>query len=188
MRPLLASRAWRAPLDPGRWQHLAPNASRDHIAAGGYQHDRYEARVHDNFEAALDRLTRYAIFPPARMRAAVCSPDARVALGVTIVQRVRFGPLALESAVRVVEYERSAGAARFAYATLDGHPERGIASFALERQPSELRFIAEAWSRPGHLLAWLGRPLARHLQRSITREAVAHFSSGGPAQRGPSRA
>jgi uncharacterized protein (UPF0548 family) len=180
MQLLLASRAWLSPIDSARWAPLAPNASREGIARGGYLHDRYEQRVDDTFESALERLLRYDIFPPARMRARVCSPDARVATGVTIVQRVRFGPIALESAVRVIEQVHSADAASFAYATLEGHPERGIASFALERHPGELRFVAEAWSRPGNPLARFGRPLARHLQRSITREAVAYFCERRP--------
>ena len=175
MQLLVASRAWLSPIDSARWASLAPNASREGIARGGYLHDRYERRVDDSFESALERLLHYDIFPPARMRARVCSRDGWVATGVTIVQRVRFGPIALESAVRVIEHERSAGAARFAYATLEGHPERGIASFALEHHSGELRFVAEAWSRPGNPLARLGRPVARHLQRGITREAVAHF-------------
>jgi uncharacterized protein (UPF0548 family) len=180
MQLLLASRAWASRIEGARWERLAPNASRESIARGGYVHDRYEGRVEGSFESALDRLLRYDVFPPERMRARVCSPDARIATGVTIVQRVRIGPLALETAVRVIECEQAAGAARFAYATLQGHPERGIASFALERHASELRFVAEAWSLPGNSLARLGRPVARHLQRSITREAIAYFCASGP--------
>jgi uncharacterized protein (UPF0548 family) len=184
MQHLLASRAWASRIEAARWQRLAPNASRESIARGGYVHDRYEGRVDGSFESALDRLLRYDIFPPERMRALVCSPDARVAIGVTIVQRVRFGPLALETAVRVIECEHTADAARFAYATLHGHPERGIAGFALERGPNELRLIAEAWSQPGNALARLGRPLARQLQRSITREAIAYFCASRPPTAG----
>lgn len=175
MQLLLASRAWASRMEGARWQRLAPNASRQSIERPGHLHDRYEGRVEGPFENALDRLLRYDIFPPERMRARVCSPDARIAAGVTIVQRIRIGALALETAVRVIEHEQTADAARFAYATLRGHPERGIASFALERHPSELRFIIEAWSRPGNTLAHLGRPFARHLQRTFTREALEHF-------------
>jgi uncharacterized protein (UPF0548 family) len=184
MHVLLASRAWVSPIEAVPWLRLAPNASRDDIAEGGYLHDRYEGRVEGSFERALDRLLRYDIFPPERMRARVCGPDAFVATGVTIVQRVRFGPLALETAVRVIECEQAAEAARFAYATLEGHPERGIASFALERRASELCFIAEAWSRPGNALAQLGRPIARQLQRSITRDAITHFCASRPLTTG----
>jgi uncharacterized protein (UPF0548 family) len=180
MQLLLANRAWASRLEAARWKRLAPNASRASIARGGYHHDHYAGRVEGSFESALDRLLRYDIFPPERLRALVSSPDGRVATGVTIVQRVRFGPLALEAAVRVIECELTADAARFAYATLHGHPERGIASFALERHPSGLRFIAQAWSRPGNNLARLGRPLARRLQRSITREAIEYFCESPP--------
>lgn len=180
MQLRLASRAWVSPIEAARWERFAPSASRDNVALGGYLHDRYEGRIASSFESARERLLRYDIFPSERMRARVCSSDARVAVGVTIVQRVRFGLLALETAVRVIECEHSADAARFAYATLQGHPERGIASFAVEHHPGELRFIAEAWSRPGNALARLGRPVARHLQRSITREAVASFCQSQP--------
>ena len=140
MQLLRASHAWHSPFDATRWQGLSPNATRESVAGGGYVHDRYEGRVEDSFDGAVERLSRYAIFPPQRMRAAVCSPDGRVAVGVTIVQRVRFAAVALESAVRVIECERSPDAASFAYATLEGHPERGIASFAIERTLVNLHY------------------------------------------------
>jgi uncharacterized protein (UPF0548 family) len=75
---------------------------------------------------------RYDIFPPTRLRSRVCTPDGIVSIGATIVQRVRLGPVTLETAVRVIEHQRSAESGRFAYATLDGHPEQGIASFEVE--------------------------------------------------------
>jgi uncharacterized protein (UPF0548 family) len=173
MKLLLASHFQTHPLDPLPWARIAQNSSLEHIARGGHVHDRYEGLVHDTFENALERLWRYDIFPPWRMRTWV--PPKVICPGDTIVQLVRFGPLALETAVRVIEIARTPDSASLAYATLEGHPELGVARFEIRRSSAELRFIIEAWSRPGNTLARLGRPLARHLQRSITREAIDHF-------------
>jgi uncharacterized protein (UPF0548 family) len=154
---------------------LGANSDRQSVAAGGYVHDRYEGIVRSSFESALARLFRYDIFPPTRLRSRVCTSDGLVAIGATIVQRVRLGPIALETAVRVIEHQRTRQSGRFAYATLEGHPEQGIASFEVEQHGPNLRFIAQAWSRPGNLTARLGRPLARSFQRAITREALQYF-------------
>jgi uncharacterized protein (UPF0548 family) len=180
MRILLSSQAWVGEIDPSRWTALGANSDRQSIAAGGYVHDRYEGLVRGSIESALARLVRYDIFPPTRLRSRVCTPDGLVALGATIVQRVRLGPIALETAVRVIEHQLTAQSGRFAYATLEGHPERGIASFEVEHDGADLRFIAQAWSRPGNLPARIGRPLARSFQRAITREALQHFCASSP--------
>jgi uncharacterized protein (UPF0548 family) len=151
------------------------NATREQIAHGGFVHDFYQAPFTGDFERAVDALLAYRIFAPHRMIAHVCTRDHRVAVGATIVQRVLMGPLAIETAVRVIEMDRTANRVSFAYATLSGHPERGVASFAVVRGSEGSSFEAHAWSRAGHWLTILGRPISRALQRSMTREAVASF-------------
>lgn len=168
-------RASSEPITPGSWQDHPVNATRQSVSDGGYQLDVYEGVCSSSFELALERLFRYDIFPPHRMRARVCSPDGDVAVGTTIVQRVFLGPLALETAVRVIECSRGVLAGSFAYATTEGHPEQGIASFEVQRLDAQTRFVARAWSRPGNIAARLGRPVSRRLQQTFTREAVAHF-------------
>jgi uncharacterized protein (UPF0548 family) len=138
-------------------------------------HDVYEAAFNGDFAYAVDALLGYRIFVPSRMRAHVCTPDRRVAVGATIVQRVVLGPLVIETAVRVIEVDRSSDRVSFAYATLSGHPERGIASFAVTRTETGGKFEAQAWSRAGHWLTMVGRPVSRALQRAMTREAVVSF-------------
>jgi uncharacterized protein (UPF0548 family) len=86
-----------------------------------------------------------------------------------------LGPISIETAVRVIELDRNPDRASFTYATLSGHPERGIASFAAIRTGTGAKFEAEAWSRAGNWLTMVGRPVSRALQRSMTREAVAWF-------------
>jgi uncharacterized protein (UPF0548 family) len=134
------------------------------------------------FAQLEDRLWRYDIFPPELVEARVCSDDGRLHEGTTIIQRVALGPLTVESAVRVVRAWRDRGpngeAAGFSYATLEGHPERGVSTFVLRRdQQDQLTFAIHARSRPGSVLTRLGRPVARWFQRPITRAALEHFTT-----------
>lgn len=134
------------------------------------------------FERAVDRLFRYDIFPPELMRACVCTADGRIAPDAVVVQRVRVGLPIMESAVRVVDvWHRQAADsadAGFAYATLEGHPERGVSRFRVVRERSIVRFEIEAISRPGSVLTSIARPIARRFQQSATRAALRHFASG----------
>jgi uncharacterized protein (UPF0548 family) len=175
MRILTATNARKAPFVCADWSALDANATRDDVGRGGYVHDIYEAPLVGDFDRAVEALLTYQIFAPQRMYAHVCTADHRVAVGATIVQRVALGPVALETAVRVVELERTIDRAYFAYATLQGHPERGVASFAVIRTGADKKFEAQAWSRSGTWLTTLARPVSRALQRALTREAVRSF-------------
>lgn len=183
--------------DCDAWAKLEPSASRADAGRGVL--DRYSVDLEPAsgltreavLARAIDALQRYRIFPPERMRAAVCTPDRRIAPGATIVQRLFIGSMGLETAVRVVDqFDVETGAARrvgFTYATLRGHPERGIATFAVNRHaPSgALTFTIESWSRSGHWLTLAGRPLSRWMQKVFTREALAHFRSSVTAPSPP---
>jgi uncharacterized protein (UPF0548 family) len=97
------------------------------------------------------------------------------------VQYVAVGPFSLEAAVRVVRvWNVRAGDASetgFTYATLQGHPERGLSTFRLRWSPDgRMTFLIEARSRPGSVLTRLTRPLARRFQRKATEAALAHFA------------
>ena len=180
MRFLTATEARQAPFACGVWSKLIPNASRQTVAAGGYVHEKYDGQITRDFDSAADALFGYEIFAPQRMVAHICTTDGRVAVDATIVQRVVLGPVAVETAVRVIEVERTADRAFFAYVTLRGHPERGIASFAVVREGVQIRFQMEAWSRAGSWLTVIGRPVSRAIQHWITREAVSSFCAARP--------
>jgi uncharacterized protein (UPF0548 family) len=182
MELMSARRAASDPVDAAAWEGHAANTSRDAIAGGGYLHDYYEGLVAGTLEAALERLFTYDIFPPRRMRARVCAPEGVVVVGATIVQRVFMGPVALETAVKVLELEQSPRRGFFAYATTAGHPERGIASFEVLSEASGIKFVAQAWSRPGNAAAVIGRPISRWLQKLFTAEAVEYFCADAPAR------
>jgi uncharacterized protein (UPF0548 family) len=183
MRILSKRKGLEAPFSCDEWSHLATNSSREE-AAQGFLHDTYESTFDGDFARAVDALLEYRIFAPSRMYAQVCTPDRRVAVGATIVQRVIWGPISIETAVRVIEVDRSPDHASFTYATLRGHPERGVASFAVTRVGAGGRFEAQAWSRAGHWLTTIGKPVSRYLQRTITREAVVSFCALASRGRG----
>ena len=125
--------------------------------------------------AVESRLLTYQVFPPHRMRARVCTADGRISPGATIVQRTLFPPFAIESAVRVIEFELTADRVSFSYATVDGHPERGIETFSVTRLGKEVRLEVDGWSKSGNWLTVAGYPVARALQKLITRDAIAAF-------------
>jgi uncharacterized protein (UPF0548 family) len=140
------------------------------------------------FELLDQRLRRYDIFPPRLMRAEICSGDGLVHDGTTIVQRVRVGPIRLEAGVRVLRVWRhrdgDAEESGFTYATLRGHPERGVSTFRIRRRldRDDIAFLIDVRSRPGTLLTRLTRPLARRFQRRATDAALDHVSRPIPVR------
>ncbi|MBI3333395.1 MAG: DUF1990 family protein, partial [Candidatus Omnitrophica bacterium] len=123
----------------------------------------------------------YKIYPPHRMRAKVCSIDARVGLGAIIVQRIFLGPVGFETGVRVVncfdredQFERKRG---FTYATLQGHPEKGRATFVVcqQKDSGRTRFVIQTQSNRVRI-AGLGS-LAYLIQKWSNNEALNYFRS-----------
>jgi uncharacterized protein (UPF0548 family) len=151
--------------------------------------DRYEVRLTARpgedatalFQRATARLWSYDIFPPSVMRPTVCSDDGRVQRGSVIVQRVRIGPVVIEAGVRVIDtwtkQAEDLEEAGFAYATLAGHPERGVSRFRVSRVGDDVAFGIEARSRPGTLVTRIGRPMSRRFQLAATRDALTYFAS-----------
>lgn len=122
------------------------------------------------FARARDRLARYDVYRPERLRARVFTADGQMAPGALVVQRIRMGPVAFEAPVRVVDFtdraDEKGAAYGYAYATLQGHPERGVARFllVLERPRGEVVFRISSWSMPGHWSTRAARGLARRVQ------------------------
>jgi uncharacterized protein (UPF0548 family) len=63
----------------------------------------------------------------------------------------------------------------FAYGTLTNHAEMGEEIFEVSLTPesSEVVYTIRAVSKPRATLAWLGYPLARHLQARFRRDSIA---------------
>jgi uncharacterized protein (UPF0548 family) len=128
------------------------------------------------FERVRKRLFDYEIFPPRLVGHAVI-PAGEITEGCTVVQRLGVGRVFLESATRVVDVWRmpeSAGArsAGFAYVTVQGHPERGVATFEVRQEQDGVFVVLTARSVPGTMLTKLAGPVMRLVQRTITKRAV----------------
>ena len=68
------------------------------------------------------------------------------------------------------------GSVGFTYGTLEGHSERGLATFAIDPDGGDgLRFRIETWSSPAGVVGVLGGPIARKVQQRFTSEALDHF-------------
>jgi uncharacterized protein (UPF0548 family) len=188
-------RAEREPLEArlAVWQGRTPTAA---LSDRKGRHDRYSvaltngdgADVPGLLERASEALWLYDIYPPRRMRSLVCSPDHRVSEGALIIQRIIFGPTAVEAAVRVVELFGPEGPViGFSYVTLQGHAESGVATFFVARDDAgSLTFNIESWSRASGGVSTLMAPLSRRLQMAFTQEALIHFrrtvrARGAPA-------
>jgi uncharacterized protein (UPF0548 family) len=145
-----------------------------------------DADIGSWFRRLEDRLLTYQVFPPRLMRAHLCSDGGHIHEGTTIVQRVAIGPLTLEAGVRVIRvwhHEDAEGEETgFTYATLQGHPERGISTFRLRRRtdPPSIDLLIDVRSRPGSWLTRLARPVARRFQIRATEAALAYFTSAEP--------
>lgn len=170
-------------------RYLQSAATSDRAGPAKGQRDIYRQRVlvraderaADAFDRVRRRLFNYDIFPPKLVGHQIV-PCGHIALGSTIVQRIGVG-ISLEAATRVVDVwdttegdgERCAG---FAYVTLQGHPERGVATFEVRQTADDDVFVVlTANSIAGTLLTRLARPLVRLVQRSITRRAVSRLAS-----------
>jgi uncharacterized protein (UPF0548 family) len=138
------------------------------------------------FRRFEDRLLAYRVFPPDLMHAHICSEDDRLREGTTIVQRVAIGPLTLEAGVRVIRVwhheDEDIDETGFTYATLQGHPERGISTFRLRRRtaPPSIDLLIDVRSRPGVWLTRVARPIARRFQIRATKAALAYLISTDP--------
>ena len=80
---------------------------------------------------------------------------------------------------RIVRTVDEPGRFGFAYSTLPGHPEEGEEAFLIETDDTgTVAFNVEAISRPAALVAKLGAPVSRMVQRrTATRylEGLAHY-------------
>jgi len=128
------------------------------------------------FARIRNRLLRYEIYPESVVKSAICPPSELVS-NALIVQRTFFGPIALESAVRVISLldrpNDPEPATAFTYVTLKGHPERGIATFSLQLRPgNEVVFSIETCSWPGTWLTSVLSPVTMLIQRLLALAAL----------------
>lgn len=186
LRPQLAGRLRSHPVAFEKWRGRPITALEGEIAE--WPIDEYATVVpgpfsdprdaEAAFERVRDRILRLRLFPPQSISLYAATPDARAALGATVVQHFFLGPLAVESGVRIVGLEdRADDASRhvsLTWATLKGHPERGIETFSARMDAGGMIHVAiHARSRPGALVVRLASPIARRLQVRLSHQSLA---------------
>ncbi len=153
-------------------------ATRDASAPAGYTVDHNRVRVGtgaDAFDRAVAALHAWRM--TALGWSSIHPAGAAIAPGETVVVVARHYGFWSLNACRIVYVldEEADGVRRvgFAYGTLPAHGAVGEERFCVEwhRADDGVWYDLLAFSRPGHLLARLGRPLVRRLQRRFGRES-----------------
>jgi len=120
-----------------------------------------------DFGAAAESLMTWRMHERAGLKVRASAP--RAAHDVVLEMRLGVGPLALRIPCRVVYVIEEPDRAGFAYGTLPGHPESGEELFALTHESEGLvNFTVTAFSRPATVLARIGGPGSRAIQRLMT--------------------
>lgn len=154
-------------------------ASRGGEAPAGYAVDHNRARLgegEETFDRAVAALRAWKMFDVGWVR--VFPSDAPIEAGTTVAVVGRHHGLFSLNACRIVySFDEDDGEVRrrgFAYGTLPEHTERGEERFTVEwrREDGSVDYDIFAFSRPNHLLARIGHPLARRLQRRFARDSL----------------
>jgi uncharacterized protein (UPF0548 family) len=154
-------------------------ATRTQAPAGYQVHREYFALGHGQgaFERAKQALRQWRMFDLGWLE--LCWPDAPVVSGSTVAVLARhlglwslhvgFWSLHVARIVYVIDEPRKYG---FAYGTLAEHAESGEEWFGVEQREDHSVWYEEmAFSREKHLLAKIGYPFTRSLQRKFRRDS-----------------
>jgi len=147
-------------------------------------HQRIKLGVGENtFERAADALRKWKHFCLGWVR--IVPPDTAVEARATVAVLAKLFPLWSLNACRIVYVIDEDGPAMnaddapvkrfgFAYGTLRDHAERGEERFTIEWQGNDdsVWYDILAFSQP-NLLAKLGYPLTRRLQKRFARDSLA---------------
>jgi uncharacterized protein (UPF0548 family) len=138
----------------------------------------------DAFEVGVEGLRRWAPHHHAGLLVAPSSPPTD---GATVAIAAPLGPLTVVAVCRIVAVMDEPDRYGFAYGTLPGHPECGEESFVVSRGPDVrgVSFRIVSVSRPAELLARLGGPVTRAVQRRTTQrylDGLAGFVASPPAR------
>lgn len=187
--------------DPHRWDGVPFSQSADRGPRAGDRRDDFTREVGREpvgpplvdgpYARARAAILRYDIFPPGLMRPLLRRTP--IEAGDTVALRFcGFRVVHLFFAARVLEVfdgevfdgevlngpvpdgPRATGwRAGFTYRTLEGHPELGEETFAVERDPSGRVVVSlRSWSRPGILLTRVFFPVTRWIQVRANQAAL----------------
>ena len=144
----------------------------------GYNVDHNRIRLGnglETFSRAIEAIRTWQMFGMDWTE--VFPRDAPIEGGSTVAVLVRhlgFWSLNASRIVYVIEDHDEVKRFGFAYGTLPDHAEQGEERFSVEYQltDSSVWYDLFAFSRPGHILARLGYPVSRGLQRRFARDSL----------------
>lgn len=148
--------------------------TRCQIGPPGYRLDRLTAplgRGEEVWSRAQEAVRTWRAHHHAGIT--ISPSDAPIRDGATILATRSVGPILLIAPCRIVYRSDAPNRFGFAYGTLPGHPEQGEEAFHVVRH-DDGRVEAEivAFSRPAALPTRLASPLAREIQKVVTRRYV----------------
>lgn len=123
------------------------------------------------FDRLADALLTWKVHAAAGLRMQVSTP--RVTPSAVLMATLRLGPVPIRTRCRVVYLIEEAERVAFAYGTLPGHPERGEERFEVALDSDAVRFRLTAFSVNAGLLARLGGPVSRAVQRRVNDRYLA---------------
>lgn len=127
----------------------------------------------EDWEKAKDAIRKWKMFDMPWVE--LCWPDTPIEEDRTVAILIRhFGFYSLNAA-RIVYTIDEPTRYGFAYGTLAEHGESGEERFSVEidEEAGEVRYDLYAFSKPNHILAKLGYPLTRYLQKNFAIDSKA---------------
>lgn len=150
-------------------------STRSPALPAGYRHDSLSAQI-GRGDIAWERAKQAIQLWKAHAKAGIrlTPADAPVQEGTTVLASITLGRATVVAPCRVVYVTDEPTRFGFAYGTLPGHPERGEEAFHVDID-DDGTVTAEiiAFSRPGDLAAKLAGPIAREIQKTVTRLYLA---------------
>lgn len=159
------------------FSYVEVGASEATAAPGGYNVDHNRVLLgegRDTFLEAVEALKSWKMFDMPWLR--LCWTDTPVEVGRAVgvlVNHLGFWSLNANRIVYLIEGEGEIEKYGFAYGTLKEHAERGEERFSVEyhRTNNQIWYDIYAFSRPNHMLAKMGYPFSRRLQKRFALES-----------------
>lgn len=145
----------------------------------GYDVDRYGVELgggDEVFARARDALFGFRMYPEGWTQVVVAG-NQRPAPDLIFAAVIRHLGFRSINPGRIIGCVDTAERASFWFGTLPGHSERGEERFSIVRDGDQVRFEVRAFSRPAAVLARLGKPIARALQRRFAADARAQMTA-----------
>ena len=133
------------------------------------------------FNAAKEALEHWQHFNLGWVEA--CPGDTPIKEGEVVAMLARSFGIWWLNPCRIIAVMNEDGPVKrfgFTYGTLPGHVESGEERFLIEWNCSDncVWYDILAFSRPRHILAWLGYPWIRHLQKRFRQASAAAMCQG----------